>query len=154
IKDTSISHWKAVKLNMNAPASNHLINFTPKSFERGFSATVAPVLHIWPEDTIHTESVDAGGMDKNGKRRVLGGNPLTGPFYVETAVPGDILAITITSLRLNRTWAISTQAMVDRALTNSFVQKNKFSFEGVRWNLNIEKGLASPEKPHEHMKHF
>src|SRR3954470_9914642 len=72
IKDTTISQWKAVKLNMNAPSSNHVVNFTPNSFQRGFSATVAPVLHIWPGDTIHTESVDAGGMDKNGKRRVLG----------------------------------------------------------------------------------
>jgi len=153
-KDSVISQWKAVKLHNMLPAKAQRIDFIPGSFQRGFSASVAPVLHIWPGDTIHTESVDAGGMDKNGKRRVLGGNPLTGPFYVETAGPGDILAITITSLRLNRTWAISTQAMVDRALTNSFVQKHKFSFEGVRWNLNIEKGLASPEKPHEHMKHF
>ena len=154
LKDSIVNHWKAIKLKVDLPAKARRINFIPGSFQRAFSTAVAPVLHIWPNDTIHTESVDAGGMDKNGKRRVLGGNPLTGPFYVETALPGDVLAITITRLQLNRPWAISTQAIVDRALTNSFTQKHKLSFEGVKWNLNIEKGIASPEKPHEHMKHF
>ena len=154
MKDTSINHWKAVKLKMTAPASNHLVNFIPTSFERGFSATVVPVLHIWPGDTIHTESVDAGGMDKNGKRRVLGGNPLTGPFYVETALPGDVLAVTITHLQLNRSWAFSTQGIVDRGLTIDYAQNHKISFDGVRWNLDMQKGMASPEKPHEHMKNY
>ena len=153
MKDTSINHWKAVKLKMTAPASNHLVNFIPTSFERGFSATVAPVLHIWPGDTIHTESVDAAGMDKNGKRRVLGGNPLTGPFYVETALPGDVLAVTITHLQLNRSWAFSTQGIVDRGLTIDYAQNHKISFDGVRWNLDMQKGMASPEKPHEHNRH-
>lgn len=153
-KSTTISQWKAVKLNMRVPTSNHLVNFVPNSFERGFSATVTPVLHIWPGDTIHTESVDAGGTDKNGKKRVLGGNPLTGPFYVETALPGDVLAIKITRLQLNRSWAISSQGIVDRGLTIDFVQNHKISFDEVKWNLDIQKGLASPEKPREHMKNY
>jgi acetamidase/formamidase len=154
IKDTTISQWKATKLNMNAPVSPHLVDFTPNGFQRGFSAIVPPVLHIWPDDTIHTESVDAGGMDKNGKRRVLGGNPLTGPFYVETALPGDVLAVTITRLQLNRPWAISTQGIVDRGLTIDYSQNHKISFDGVRWNLDLQKGMAYPEKPHEHMKNY
>jgi len=33
------------------------------------------------------------GTDEKGVTRVLGGNPETGPFYVETASPGDVLAV-------------------------------------------------------------
>ena len=68
IKDTVISKWKAIKLNMKARATSHLINFMPNSFQRGFSSSVTPVLHIWPDDTIQTESVDAAGIDKSGRR--------------------------------------------------------------------------------------
>src|SRR4051794_10460216 len=153
-KDTVKSTWKATKIKTALPAKAHRIDFMPTNFQRAFSSSTVPVLHIWPNDTIHTESVDAGGTDKNGKKRVLGGNPLTGPFYVETALPGNVLAVTITHLRLNRAWAISSKGIVDRALTNSYAAKHKVSFEGVRWKLDLKTGMATPEKPDEHMKHF
>jgi acetamidase/formamidase len=53
--------------------------------------------------------VDAGGVDKDGKRRSLGGNPLTGPFYVEGAVRGDTLVVHFNRIRLNRDRAQSGQ---------------------------------------------
>jgi amidase len=154
IKDTVISSWKAIKLNTTLPAIAHRIDFIPTTFQRAFSSGTVPVLHIWPNDTIHTESVDAGGMDKKGKKRVLGGNPLTGPFYVETALPGNVLAVTISRLKLNRTWAISSRGIVDRALTNAYTAKHKVSFQSVKWNLDLKTGMATPEKPNEHMKQF
>src|SRR5271157_1543152 len=76
--------------------------FAPSMFYRQFSATNKPVLAVSPGDTIHTTTVDAGGTDENGVARVLGGNPETGPFYIETAAPGDVLAVHLTHLRLNR----------------------------------------------------
>ncbi|MEJ7609163.1 MAG: acetamidase, partial [Bryobacteraceae bacterium] len=63
------------------------------------------MLTINPGDTVRTWSVDAGGTDKEGKRRSQGGNPQTGPFYVEGALPGDTLVIKLNRLRLNRNWA-------------------------------------------------
>src|SRR6266436_1762483 len=67
--------------------------FVPTTFYRRFSADNKPVLTVWPGDTIHTTTVDAGGADEKGVTRVLGGNPETGPFYNETAAPGDTLAV-------------------------------------------------------------
>ena len=61
--------------------------FIPTTFYRQFSALNKPVLTVSPGDTIHTTTVDAGGTDEKGVRRVLGGNPETGPFYIETAAP-------------------------------------------------------------------
>jgi hypothetical protein len=47
----------------------------------------------------------------NTKTRVLGGNPQTGPFYVEGAMPGDVLVVRIKKLRLNRATAISDDSL-------------------------------------------
>src|SRR5689334_18722006 len=67
--------------------------FTPSVFFRQFSPRNKPVLTISPGDIVHTTTVDAGGTDENGVTRVLGGNPETGPFYIEGAVPGDTLVV-------------------------------------------------------------
>ncbi len=60
------------------------------------------MLTVFLGDTIHMTTVDAGGTDEKGMKRVLGGNPQTGPFFVETAGPGDTLVVHLTHLRLNR----------------------------------------------------
>src|SRR5207253_2679910 len=73
--------------------------FVPATFYRQFSAANKPVLTIAPGDSVHTTTVDAGGMDEKGVARVLGGNPETGPFYVQTAAPGDTLVVHLTPLR-------------------------------------------------------
>ena len=77
-----------------------------------FSGAIAPVLHINPGDTIKTTTVDAGGSDSKGVRRSMGGNPETGPFYVEGAMPGDTLAIQFHRIRLNRDSAGSGDRIV------------------------------------------
>ena len=89
-------------------------DFVPTVFHRQFSALNKPVLTVSPGDTIHTTTVDAGGTDEKGVTRVLGGNPETGPFYIESAAPGDVLVVHLTRLRLNRDWAISDDALVDQ----------------------------------------
>lgn len=42
---------------------------------------------------------DAGGTDENSVRHSLGGNPLTGPFFIEGAIPGDTLVIKLNRVR-------------------------------------------------------
>ena len=69
--------------------------FLPSAYFRVFSSTLQPVLHVNPGDTVKTTTIDAGGYDEKGISRSLGGNPQTGPFYVEGSLPGDTLAITI-----------------------------------------------------------
>src|SRR5438477_2455394 len=125
--------------------------FVPTIFYRQFSAQNKPVLTISPGDTIHTTTVDAGGADEKGVTRVLGGNPETGPFYVETAAPGDTLAVHINRLRLNRDWAISDDGIVGRGLDSDWAAKMKDGFKNVRWHLDRENGVATPEKPAEHL---
>jgi amidase len=128
--------------------------FTPTVFYREFAATNKPVLTIAPGDSVHTTTVDAGGTDEKGVSRVLGGNPETGPFYIESAMPGDTLSVHITRLRLNRDWAESDDALVDRALDSDLAVKMKDNGKGVRWHLDFQRGLATPEKPAEHLARY
>lgn len=129
-------------------------DFTPTVFYRQFSATNKPVLTVGPGDTIHTTTVDAGGVDENGVRHSAGGNPETGPFYVEGAMPGDVLVVHIDKLRLNRDWAGSDDGIVDRALNSDLAVKAKDLGKSIRWLLDRAKGTASPENPDVHLKHF
>ena len=61
-----------------------------------------PVLHIAHGDTVVTTTVDASGVDAAGQSVTRRGNPMTGPFYVEGAEPGDTLVVKLDKLRPNR----------------------------------------------------
>jgi acetamidase/formamidase len=136
----------------NGPPRRH--EFTPTTFYREFSDVPPPVLRIWPGDTVHTTTVDAGGVDERGVRRSLGGNPETGPFYIETAWPGDTLAVHFTRIRLNRDYAISDDGIVDRAIDSDMAVKLKDAGNSVRWHLDRERMIATSEKPGDHLKNF
>jgi acetamidase/formamidase len=128
--------------------------FEPTTFYRQFSAANKPVLTIAPGDSIHTTTVDAGGKDEKGVSRVLGGNPETGPFYVETAAPGDTLVVHLTRVRLNRDWAESDDFLVGRAVDSDLAVKMKDGGKTVLWHLDAEHGLATPQKPAEHLARY
>jgi amidase len=61
-----------------------------------------PVLRVAPGDTIITTTVDARGADASGEPITPRGNPMTGPFYVEGAQPGDTLVVKLDKLSPNR----------------------------------------------------
>jgi acetamidase/formamidase len=128
--------------------------FTPTVFYRAFSPMNKPVLNISPGDTIHTTTVDAGGTDEKGVTRSLGGNPETGPFYIDSAMPGDALVVHIVRLKLNRDYAVSDDSIVDRGMDSNLAVKMKDAGNDVRWHLDLAHGTASPEKPGEHMKNY
>src|ERR1022692_2004281 len=98
------------------PGGPRTHKFEPAVFHNYFAWNIAPALHIFPGDTVETKSVDAAGTDENGVRRAPGGNPLTGPFYVEGAWPGDTLVVHLKRVRLNRGTAGSGTRIVASAL--------------------------------------
>jgi amidase len=62
----------------------------------------APALVVEDGDTVVTTTVDAHGQDASGGQVTPPGNPMTGPFYVRGAMPGDTLAVTFDKLTPNR----------------------------------------------------
>jgi acetamidase/formamidase len=145
--------WTARRPASGKPAAPRTLDFEPKEFHRVFSAEIPPALRIWPGDTVRTRTVDAAGVDAGGKTRVLGGNPQTGPFFVEGAMPGDTLAVHVKRLRLSRPLAISDDGLVERALTADYASEHKDNdFNNVEWSLDAAAGVARPSKPTEKLK--
>src|SRR5262249_43204181 len=114
--------WSASR-GKKAPGKPQTHDFEPKDFHRVFSDAIPPVLHIFPGDTVRTWTVDAGGTDSKGVRRSQGGNPETGPFYIEGAFPGDTLVVKLNKVRLNRDSAISSGTISNNALNPAYVQR-------------------------------
>ena len=84
--------WTAIRIQPR-PATPRTHDFEPQEFHRYFSSSIKPGLRIHPGDTVRTWAVDAGGRDKPGNAPSGGGNPQTGPFYVEGALPNDTLVV-------------------------------------------------------------
>jgi amidase len=83
-----------------------------------------PVARLAPGDILETNTVDAFGdaIQKPGDTLALvkGDNPLTGPFYIETAEPGDTLAVEFLSLEVNSSQGVGAFAPGFGALNSTF----------------------------------
>ncbi|HEY1924765.1 MAG TPA: acetamidase/formamidase family protein, partial [Candidatus Acidoferrum sp.] len=68
-------------------------------------ATVPPVAHIKPTNILEANSLDCFGnaIKKPGDTLAMikGDNPLTGPFYVDGAEPGDTLVVKVLDLQVD-----------------------------------------------------
>jgi acetamidase/formamidase len=154
VNKTEKVEWVA-KRPAVAPATPRTHDFEPKEFHRVFSDAIPPVLHIFPGDTVRTWTVDAGGTDPKGVRRSGGGNPETGPFYIEGAFPGDTLVVKLNKVRLNRDSAGSGDRIVDSAVQSGYVRRTKYAehFDSD-WVIDTEKGIARLKNPSEHLKNY
>ncbi len=96
-------------------APSNVVHYTlNRSKLKYLFATSEPVLHLKQGDILETTTVDAFGdvLQKPGDTlsMVKGDNPLTGPFFVEGAEPGDTLAVKILSLEVNSNQGVGTIA--------------------------------------------
>src|SRR5262245_23475726 len=153
-RDSSPLTWTARRF-ADKPAKPQTHRFEPKEFHRYFSSTIPPALTIFPGDSVESWSVDAGGTDAQGVRRSAGGNPLTGPFYIEGAMPGDALVVRFTRMRLNRNTAFSGARVTASALNpNYFAQQQNAPGFSSEWTLDVPAGVARLAKPTEKLKNY
>ena len=136
------------------PAAPKTYDFEPTSFYTTYSAAWAPVLRIYPGDTVRTRTVD-NDRDAKATRYGVGGNPSTGPFYVEGALPGDTLVVHLRKVRANKKTARQGTRINARAVTAAYLVGAKYdpAFSG-EWLLDMEKGVATLAQPTETMKGF
>ena len=93
-----------------------------ETYYNTFSRAHAVLARIRPGDTISTKTIDASGRDETGTVRARPSNPLTGPFYVEGAEPGDALIVRFTRVRMNRNWGWSAYRLGLYSLTPESVE--------------------------------
>lgn len=105
-----------------------------------------PVLRIADGDTVVTQTLDAGGSNADGERVHHGGNPQTGPFYVEGAEPGDALAVRLDTITPNRRHGYSGTVIAERIVEPDFVRVLPEPLAG-RWDVDIEAGTVTLIEP-------
>ena len=153
-RQDEVTDWIARRVVIPSAAAQTR-TFEPTVFHRLFSGTIPPALHINPGDTVRTTTVDAGGRDAKGTRRSGGGNPETGPFYVESAAPGDTLVVKFNRIRLNRDSAGSGDRIVSDALGAGYLRNAKYDDKfNSEWKLDRENGYATLAKPSGHLKNY
>ncbi len=119
-----------------------------------------PVVRVKSGDTIVAETRDAKGLDKDGNpmpeavigRRpdtdIISNNPLVGPVFVEEARRGDVLAVHIEEIALNRDSAWSANlALTGEAPGHRWLNKpteDRYDFD---WRLDLERGVAILDMP-------
>jgi amidase len=128
--------------------------FEPQIYSRAFSGATAPVLHIFPGDTVRTRTIDAQGVDEKGVSRALPQNPQTGPFYIEGAMPGDTIAVHFNKIRLNRDSAFQSRGGLYSGVVPPGYHQDRAENWSDIWNLDRVSGTASPDKPSEKLKNF
>jgi len=96
--------------------------FLPQTYFHSFHHRHAVLGRVQPGDTIVTKTIDAGGQDEKNVRVATPSNPLTGPFYIEGAEPGDTLVVELSKLTLNRNSGWSNYRLGVFALTPESVE--------------------------------
>jgi amidase len=87
-------------------------------------ASAEPVAHLKPGDILDTNTLDCFGdaIKKPGDTPSMapGDNPLTGPFFIDGAEPGDTIAVKILDLEVNGNQGVGTIDADFGALTRTF----------------------------------
>ena len=136
------------------PGPPRTVTFEPTTYSNEFSPHRAPVLTVRAGDTVRTRTIDSGGVDAADETRALYGNPQTGPFFVDGALPGDTLVVHLVRLRPNRDFADSLDDLVARARGASLAAAARGLGKPVRWTIDRERGVARPQSPSERLAHF
>ncbi len=69
-----------------------------------------------------TTTVDALGQDATGEPITPRGNPMTGPFFIEGAEPGDTLVVRLDRLVPNRPTGVTAAVLAPNVVDPEFVR--------------------------------
>lgn len=117
-----------------------------------------PVLRIADGDTVVTTTVDARGQDASGNQITPRGNPMTGPFYVEGAEPGDTLVVVLDQLTPNRPYGWTRTMVAPNVVDPGYVRDLPWPLDEsqglARWRIDNEAGTATLVEPETNLGEF
>lgn len=118
--------------------------FTPTAFYTTYSGAHPPALRIRSGDRVITKTIDAAGVDWNGTSVSPGGNPQTGPFFVEGAEPDDMLAVRVERIEPNRATGYSGSLLAPYAVTpQAIAARTDGAAKRMIWNIDRAKGVVT-----------
>src|SRR5919198_2636919 len=122
--------------------------FTPTRFYTTYSGAHPPALRIKPGDRVVTKTIDAAGTDWNGTSVSPGGNPQTGPFFVEGAELDDVLVVRIEKIEPNRATGYSGSLLAPYAATpQAIAARTDREPKRMIWNIDKSKGTVTLDSP-------
>jgi len=117
--------------------------FVPATFYNTYSFAHPPALHVKPGDRVVTKTIDASGVDWNGKTVSSGPNPETGPFYIDGAEPGDMIVVTFEKIETNRASAWSGSLLSPYTVTpQAIAARVDREAKRLNWTIDKAKGVA------------
>ncbi len=102
-----------------------------------------PVLRIAPGDSVQTTTVDAWGFDASNTQVVQPPNPMTGPFDVEGAQPGDTLVVRLDRLTPNRDSGWGRPGLATNVVDPDFVPTLPSRDDLLHWHIDVAAETAS-----------
>ncbi len=108
--------------------------------------TAEPCLVVADGDTVIAQTVDASGLDAREMAVAPRPNPMTGPFYIEGAEPGDTLSVRIDRLTPSRGtgWTYSPLALT--VLDPAAIAERPASERAV-WEIDAAAGVVRLREP-------
>jgi len=94
-----------------------------------------------------TTTVDAMGKDASDSKATPGGNPQTGPFYVEGAAPGDTLVLHLDRITPNRPIGYTSTVVAENVVDPWFARELPDGGPMAEWQMNVERGIATLISP-------
>jgi acetamidase/formamidase len=98
--------------------AHHIL--TPTTYHNVLG-TLPAALTVASGDTVTTETIDANGWDKHGKKVWTGPNPMNGPIAVAGAEPGDSLRVDILAMQPIRPTGWTRAALAENVVDPDFV---------------------------------
>src|SRR5262245_43600609 len=118
-------------------------HFEPTQYYRTLGSH-EPVLRIASGDSVSTTCVDAFGNDSRNQKITPRGNPMTGPFYIEGAEPGDTLAVHLDRLMPNREIGYTRSSLSPNVVEPEYAQLLPDRTEQIaEWRIDGEKETAT-----------
>lgn len=108
--------------------------------------TAEPCLRVADGDTVVADTIDASGLDAREVTVWERPNPMTGPFFVEGAEPGDTLAVHIERLTPSRAtgWTYSPLALT--VLDPAAIAERPAAERAV-WDIDLAAGSVRLREP-------
>jgi acetamidase/formamidase len=101
------------------------------------------VLHIASGDSVITTTVDARGQNTKGEKVTEGPNPMTGPFYIDGAEPGDTLVMHLDRLTPNRPTGWGRPVLAANVIDPEEARHLPPRDSILIWNVDTAAGTAS-----------
>ena len=118
--------------------------FVPTAFPQTLSASHPVALRIKSGDSVRTTTLE----DEPAVAGESVGAPLTGPFYVEGAEPGDLLVVTLTKLDPNQPTGRSSSVMAPGAVPAGSLSRPRRADTGVvPWVIDTARGVVRLDLP-------